>query len=561
MKRACVVVCLAVAASAFWPVPAHPAPKKNLGAAVAPITLVPRGGSTIALGGLHRYFGSVQIGSAGDGLVLVNELPFERYLLGLNEVPVTWPEEALKAQAVAARTFALYTLSEPKRPDAAAYGFDICATDQCQVFSGADVVDLPDGQRWTGAVAATAGQVALYDGNPIFARYHSTSGGRTLSNSEAFPGEINYPYLQPVSSTTEQESPLYRWRVEFPLRDLQSILERVGWWKRVFGRVKTVHTLRSAGDSINPNVVIKGPGARVSLPAADLRDFVRTVAPAMFPGRYPSSAPTSSGVLPETFPSHRITVTTRGGIVHVLGRGWGHGAGMSQWGAHGLAQEGASYTDILSHYYTGTTVGSAPMPQLVRVGLGWALPSATASGDFEIVDGAGRTLVRRALGSWGFRWTGSGAVAIDPPRGYGLPLRVGIVDSPEAVEVGDSTFITVALSRPAKVQPVTSAPAPRERYPARIEEAGRRRIPWLAPLEPGSYRVVVRASTGATVKKSRPVRILVREPDLDIAVDSPPQQSAESDEAEGLSWLPVGAVIFLGLVTLAAFGVAGKIER
>jgi hypothetical protein len=236
---------------------------------------------------------------------------------------------------------------------------------------------------------------------------------------------------------------------------------------------------------------------------------------------------------------------------------------MSQWGAHGLAEQGASYSDILTHYYTGTTVGSVPIPRSVRVGLGWALPSATASGDFKIVDGAGRTLVQRALGSWGFRWTGSGAVSIDPPRGYGLPLRVGIVQSPETVEVGDSTFITVALSRPAKVQPVTSAPAPRERYPARIEEAGRRRIPWLAPLEPGSYRVVVRASTGAAVKKSRPVSIVVREPEPETGertIVGPALEPPEPDE-RALPWLGLAAAIFLGVVTLAAFVLAGKIDR
>ena len=141
-----------------------------------------------------------------------------------------------------------------------------------------------------------------------------------------------------------------------------------------------------------------------------------------------------------------------------------------------------------------------------------------------------------------------------------MPLRVGIVESPKTVEVGDSTFLTVALSRPAKVQPLTSAPAPRERYPARIEEAGRRRIPWLAPLDPGRYRVVVRASTGSTVKRSRPVRILVRDPEQGVITGpgvTAPLEPDERDEA----WLRIAAAIFLGVTTAFAFGVAGKIER
>jgi stage II sporulation protein D (peptidoglycan lytic transglycosylase) len=534
---------------------ARAVPAKRLGAAVAPITLVPRSGSTISVNGVHRYFGSIRIGSASDGLVLVDSLPLEKYLLGLNEVPATWPEEALKAQAVAARTFALYTLADTPRPDASAYGFDICATDQCQVFSGADVVSLPDGDRWRAAVDATAGQAVLYEGRPIFARYHSTSGGVTLSNSQGFEGEIDYPYLQPASSTTEQGSPLYRWRVSFSRPDLQALLERAGWWGDA-GKLLSAASRPSSSGHVYPDVIFEGTRGRFTRTAEELRDIVRTLAPAMFPGKYPSVAPTTTGRLPETFPSNRVTISTRGRTVKVVGRGWGHGVGMSQWGAHGLAQQGASYVDILTHYYSGTTVGTSPEPDRVRVGLDWALSGATASGDFKIVDGLGHTLVPRALGTWGFRWTGSGAVSIDPPRGYGLPLRVGIVDAPVKVEVGDSAFLTVALSRPAKVQPVTSAPAPRESYPATIKEAGRRRIPWLAPLEPGHYRVVVRASTGETIKRSRPVEIVVHEPKVSAPVGK--AVSPQPDEPDdSLKWI---AALLLGAVTLAALTVAGKLS-
>jgi hypothetical protein len=317
---------------------------------------------------------------------------------------------------------------------------------------------------------------------------------------------------------------------------------------------------RPDDQAINAEVSFEGTRDGVIRTAEELRDVVRTLAPALFPGRYPSAADTTSGVLPETFPSHRVTITTARGIVRVLGRGWGHGTGMSQWGAHGLAQQGASYTDILGHYYAGTTVGSSPQPNVVRVGVGWSLPSATASGDFEIVDGAGRTLVRRALGTWGFSFNGADAVSIAPPRGYGLPLRVGIVNSPPAVEVGSSTFLTVALSRPARVQPLTSAPAPRERYPARVEEAGRQRIPWLAPLEPGRYRVVVRASTGAAIKRSKPVEILVRDPEQGVMV-GPPLRPPPPGTTGAAGWLRIFAPVFLGLVTVAAFWVAAKIER
>ena len=80
--------------------------------------------------------------SANDGLVVTNRLGLEKYLLGLNEVPTDWPTEALKAQAVAARTYALWTLAQPPGGSAAIYGFDICASIECQVFSGAAVATL-----------------------------------------------------------------------------------------------------------------------------------------------------------------------------------------------------------------------------------------------------------------------------------------------------------------------------------------------------------------------------------------------------------------------------------
>ena len=558
MRRMGVVAVLVVVALGVVPAgsSARAASVKRLGAAVAPVTLVPRHGATISVNGVHRYFGSIRIGSASDGLVVVDSLPLERYLLGLNEVPATWPEEALKAQAVAARTFALYTLAEPPRPDAAAYGFDICATDQCQVFSGAEVVALPDGDRWREAVESTAAQAVLYDGRPIFARYHSTSGGVTLSNSQGFEGEVDYPYLQPVSSTTEQESPLYRWKVVFTSADLQALLTRAGWWGDA-GKLVSVVSRPSSTGHVYPDLLFVGTNGRFERTAEELRDIVRTLAPAMWPGKYPSAADTTTGRLPETFPSNRVTVSTRGRIVHVLGRGWGHGVGMSQWGAHGLAEQGATYADILTHYYSGTSVGTTAEPARVRVGLDWGLAAATASGDFEIVDGLGHTLVPRALGTWGFRWTGSGAVSIDPPRGYGLPLRVGIVDAPVRVRVGDSAFLTVALSRPAKVQPVTSAPAPRERYPATIKEAGRRRIPWLAPLEPGRYRVVVRASTGETIEHSRPVEIVVREPKVSAPVGKV-ETSVPGEPDDRLRWI---AALSLAVVTVAALTLAGKLAR
>jgi stage II sporulation protein D len=477
----------------------------RLGAAETPLRLVPLSRDPIQVHGLHGFLGTVELDAAGDGLVVVDRLPLERYLLGLNEVPTDWPMEALRAQAVAARTYALWTLDHGPGGDAAVYGFDICASIECQVFSGADVLSTEDGDRWMEAVKSTSGKTILYEGRPILARYHSVSGGRTFANSDAFSGERDYPYLRPVVSPTEQASPLFRWRVTFEIDKLQAMLEQWGWWETRHGRLQDVRTVTSRSDSPYPDVVLSGKRARIVRPVDSLREVVRELGPSMFPETYPSLWPTSTGRLPETLPSERVSMRTRRKVVVVKGRGWGHGTGMSQWGAYGLARQGADHEAILQHYYSGVTLGDGRWPGPVEVGVDWSLPRTSATGSFRIEDAGGRVLVPRALGTWGFDWAGENVVAIDPPRGAFLPLEVGIVEAPERVRAGSRARLTIALSRPARI-----AALPGEgKTGAKLAAAGRRRLLWRAPSEPGAYSVRVRASTGGRARHSESVRIEV----------------------------------------------------
>jgi len=528
---------------------AHPgaAKERRLGAAVAPLRLIPNDRDLTSVAGLHRFYGRVEVDSAADGLVISNRLPLERYLFGLNEVPLAWPTEALRAQAVAARTYALWTLSQPRDGAAALYGFDICASVECQVFSGADVVSVPGGFRWAAAVRSTANQAILYGGAPILARYHSTSGGMTFDNRQVFTDEPDYPYLQSVPSTSETASPLYRWKTEFTLRRLQRVLRRAGWWPESNGRLRIVKTIPSRFDRHYPDVVVRGPRSVVVRSVEELRDVVRDLAPALFPALYPSRAATASGRLPETFPSNRVRIATRRGRVIVVGRGWGHGVGMSQWGAFGLALDGAAYPEILAHYYTGTSVQEVNPPESIEVGVGWGRGEVVASGSFSIVDGRGRTLVRNALGSWRFKFSGEGTVGIDPPQGFGLPLRVAIVNAPPEVGVGEVVPITIALSRPARVTTVT---APSEGLPEatdRIKRAGRNRVAWFAPVSAGTYRVRVTASAGPLARRSEPVAIRVLE-------EEEPTQATDADEniPTGPPWFTIGAGILLFALAVGA---------
>lgn len=516
------------------------------GALVGPVRLVPRGGEAIAVSGLHRYFGQIGITPASDGLVVTNRLSLERYLLGLNEVPPGWPEEALRAQAVAARTYALWTLSRPRAGAAATYGFDICASVECQVFSGADVVATPDGRRWAAAVQDTAGEAVLYEGAPILARYHSTSGGVTLDNSQAFPGERDYPYLQGVPSTTEQGSPLYRWKVGFPLHHLQAMLARGGVWTKGHGVLRRAVTVPSSFGFHFPDVLLSGSRRNLRIDAESLRDIVRVQAPALYPGVYPSRWFTTSGRLPETLPANRIEIVTRKRVAVVTGRGWGHGTGMSQWGAHGLALAGATYRAILGRYYTGTVVDPIEGPRSISVGVAWGRPSVVATGAFDVVDGRGHVVVRDALGSWTFSPGGGGVVTVDPPQGHSLPLRVGIVKAPKRASPGERVAITFALSKPARLQ-VDSGEAS-------VRRAGKGIVFWKAPREPGSYEVTLVASAGPRESEERRVAIQV------VPDDEPAAQTPAPDDRDGVRSGLVRLLVGALLIGLVVTGLGSRIK-
>lgn len=156
------------------------------------IVLIPAGDWATAFGG-RSYRGRFRLGSGGDGLVVVNELPMEEYLRGVVPVemgPYQFPElEALKAQAVAARTYAVAHLGDHDDE-----GWDICATPACQAYHGAGAEHSLSDR----AVEETAGIILIHGGRPIDAMYTSTCGGHTEDSSELFSGR-GFSYLSGVA--------------------------------------------------------------------------------------------------------------------------------------------------------------------------------------------------------------------------------------------------------------------------------------------------------------------------------------------------------------------------
>lgn len=505
------------------------------------VRLVPLSDGPVMVEGLHAYFGVIELRPDGDGVTVVNRLPLEDYLLGLNEVPLTWPREALRAQAVAARTYALWTLGQPRSGEAAVRGFDICASTDCQVFAGADVLTSNlAGFRWSEAVASTKGQTILYDGAPILARYHSTSGGQTLDNEQAFPEEGPYPYLKGVPSATEQAAPLYRWEVSFRLRDLEAMLRRAGRWPQNMGRLLAARTFPSRSGLHYPDIVFKARRGRLRLTAEDFRIIVRELAPQMFPGRYPAPGPTASGRLPETLPSNRITGSSNTGVMRIVGRGWGHGVGMSQWGAQGQAAVGASYEQILAHYYRGTGLGETPARK-IEVGVGWGLPSVAVTGAFRVEDRSGKPLVRQAYGTWTFGAGPDGTLMLRGPGASDVALSLGIVRAPDVAQAEEAAKVQIVLSKPASVR-LATAPTSDASTHTRFGP-GPRTLRFAAPSEPGRYQVELRAAAGEETTNASFI--------LTVAGPAGEVEDAPATDREPPGQGPSVLVLGLGLVFLA----------
>jgi stage II sporulation protein D len=174
-------------------------PKRTKVTLTPPVRITPTAGLTISYGGVARR-GDYVVSASGTGLLVVNELPMEAYLRGVvpGEMPVGWPLEALKAQAVAARTYAITSLLSGKP-------YDLYADVRSQVYKGVPG-ENPATDR---AVLETSGQILTYQGAPARTFYFSSSGGRTASAADVFGTDV--PYLQSVDDPWDEVSPHHVW--------------------------------------------------------------------------------------------------------------------------------------------------------------------------------------------------------------------------------------------------------------------------------------------------------------------------------------------------------------
>jgi SpoIID/LytB domain protein len=402
-------------------------------------------GAVIELSDGRRYVDTVELRGGGDGTLLVNELGIEAYVEGVAEMPTRWHAEALKAQAVAARTYAWYSIRLGTFTH-----YDICATVACQVFRGADVVlGSSTGERWRQAVSDTQGEVLVGDdGLPILARYFSTSGGRTYPNELVFPREGPRDHLVGTEDPADAVSPYHRWRAVFSRAEFDDILGR----GETLGAVVPVADIERDGSVHDPTASIRVTGQDGTVrevPARDFREFVSRVAATTFPDRFPGPRADGLRRLPDTLPSSRYEFEVTEDEVIVHGRGWGHGVGLGQYGALGRAEDGESYEQILAAYYDGLgPTTTADLPPRVRVGTDAADElSLRADGPMRIVAGD-EVIAERALG----RWTATRQDAswvLQPPEGHDEPLSVAATrPAPGLDTVADAIAVETEVNKP-----------------------------------------------------------------------------------------------------------------
>jgi stage II sporulation protein D len=418
------------------------------------VELIPGEGTTLLVDG-RSYRGSLRVGGHREGLALVERVGLDGYLLGIREVPFSWHREALKAQVVAARTYLAWTLQGGRSAAGRAYGYDICATAACQVYAGTGDLDSELGARWRAAVSDTGGEILLYEDGPAQALYSSTSGGRTRDVDDVWPG-TNLPYLQAVDSPGE-DSPFVSWGYELAAEDMEALLRVADLIEGSLEGITTEITPDGAGPW---QVVIESTGGTRRVPTWDLRGMLnqasRQVLSNLLPATRPDGRRYPQTVLSPTYTIHRIGYVVAGPDgepmrvikgFRVEGRGWGHLVGMSQYGALAMAEAGASYQEILGHYYSGLAPVTAPelLPETVTVGLAVEEPELAIGADGPVqVIFDGTVIAEAALGTWRFQAEG-GSVRVLPPVGLGLPP---VLRRPQV----DQTTVGFALTASAEMR-------------------------------------------------------------------------------------------------------------
>lgn len=334
----------------------------------------------------NTYYGGFQYQRVGGGnLTVSNVLSLEDYVQGVivKEMSASWPLEALKAQAVCARTYAYRNYVAQKH---SSQGFDLCNATHCQAYNGMDNVTAESSR----AVTETRGEYLWYNGALIDAVYSSHDGGATESAVNVWGSDV--PYLigkvDPYEASVVNKITNYNWTVTYTAQELTDLLNSKGYinsgivdfrvtktsptgnaieitftdssgksWSKIrddcrtFLGLRSIHYTVSGSGTGSSGYTVNGSGTLSSLNGAYAIDGSGNTAPLTDGTAYVIGGNGSiSQLTPSAASGSGSTVFT------ITGSGWGHNVGMSQWGAYAMAQQGYNYRDILTFYYTGIEV-------------------------------------------------------------------------------------------------------------------------------------------------------------------------------------------------------------
>lgn len=330
------------------------------------------------------YRGAIEIFSTNPQtrLTVVNTLPVEQYLYGViaKEMAPDWPLEAVKAQTVAARTYALANLNKHRED-----GYDVCATTDCQVYGGKE----SETPRVISAVEATRGLVMLYQGKPIQAYFHSSSGGYTENSENVWSTYL--PYIRAVADD-DHTSPHFRWEKRITPQELDAILAKTGCNigqlqaielsllknppmdaadRGVSGRVKHLRLIGKTG-----NIQMSGEKFRTLLALNSTLFDIKVVSSVQKTIEFDITdtagqqemktieinLPPAEGSITVIDKANLRRITgSKNEMIVISGGGWGHGLGLSQWGAKVMAEgvgngDSEYFREILKHYYQGIDI-------------------------------------------------------------------------------------------------------------------------------------------------------------------------------------------------------------
>jgi stage II sporulation protein D len=309
---------------------------KNLKATVAPyakgifigksfpyekVTIKTEDSDAITIDG-RKFRGKIRLIKKGNTLLVVNYIELEDYLKGIlyHEVSHYWPKEALKAQAIISRSYAMYQCQENKHKD-----FDLTNDIYSQVYGG----KTSERYRTTKAVEETESMVLTYKDKLFPAYFHATCAGHTEDAASLW--NINIIPLKGVSCFYCQASPHFNWHYVISLDEFRLKLKEAGYKIDDIQGIEIVNRNKS-GRIIQLKIISSKTELKIN--AKDLRNIIG----------------------PNIIRSTNFNLGLAERDVVFEGFGWGHGVGLCQWGAYAMAKQGGSYQEILKYYYPESNI-------------------------------------------------------------------------------------------------------------------------------------------------------------------------------------------------------------